>query len=218
MGTRKERVSSDINRKLRIEADKKANELGISRARFIELALESELGRFNVHKENKRLTEKARLSEEMREQDEQRYHATLQELNEKLTTAESEITELTELREDVYAQLDTEIDKVKVAEDNLKQVASHLGVPDTVAHCKQRIDELQESIEDKKKERDCFKAKAEEAESNYRVCAEKLSLLETLTWWERLWNKIPWKLGERSWNKPSRPITPTPADPDEIVE
>ena len=218
MGTRKERVSSDINRKLRIEADKKANELGISRARFIELALESELGRFNVHKENKRLTEKARLSEEMREQDEHRYHATLQELNEKLTTAESEITELTELREVVYAQLDTEIDKVKVAEDNLKQVASHLGVPDTVKHCKQRIDELQVSIEDKKKERDCFKAKAEEAESNYRVCAEKLSLLETRTWWERLLNKIPWKLGERSWNKPSRPITPTPADPDEIVE
>ena len=53
----KERVSSDIDRKLRIELDTKANELGISRAKFIEISVKSELGRFNVHKENKRLTE-----------------------------------------------------------------------------------------------------------------------------------------------------------------
>ena len=54
---RKERVSSDVDRKLRIEADAKAEELGISRAKLIEISLKSELGRFNVHKKNKRLTE-----------------------------------------------------------------------------------------------------------------------------------------------------------------
>ena len=52
----KERVSSDVDRKLRIELDAKAEELGISRAKLIEIALKSELGHFNVHKENKRLT------------------------------------------------------------------------------------------------------------------------------------------------------------------
>ena len=52
----KERVSSDIDRKLRLELDEKANGLGISRAKLIEISIESELGRFNVHKENKRLT------------------------------------------------------------------------------------------------------------------------------------------------------------------
>ena len=52
----KERVSSDIDRKLRLEADAKAAALGISRAKLIEIALKSELGHFNVHKENKRLT------------------------------------------------------------------------------------------------------------------------------------------------------------------
>ena len=52
----KERVSSDVDRKLRIEVDEKAAELGISRAKLIEIALKSELGHFNVHKENKRLT------------------------------------------------------------------------------------------------------------------------------------------------------------------
>ena len=60
----KERVSSDIDRKLRIEADKKANGLGISRAKLIEIALKSELGLFNVHKENKRLTERVKTSEQ----------------------------------------------------------------------------------------------------------------------------------------------------------
>ena len=95
---RKERVSSDVDRKLRIEADAKAEELGISRAKLIEIALKSELGHFNVHKENKRLTA----------------------------------------------------------------------------------------------ERNRFKAQAEEAESNFNVCSEKLTLLLTRNWWERLWNTLPW--------------------------
>ena len=52
----KERVSSDIDRKLRIELDAKATVLGISRAKLIEIALKNTLEHFNVHKENKRLT------------------------------------------------------------------------------------------------------------------------------------------------------------------
>ena len=94
----KERVSSDVDRKLRIEADAKAEELGISRAKLIEISLKSELGHFNVHKENKRLTA----------------------------------------------------------------------------------------------ERNRFKAQAEEAQSNYNACSEKLTFLLTRNWWERLWNTLPW--------------------------
>ena len=111
----KERVSSDIDRKLRLEADAKAAALGISRAKLIEIALKSTLEHFNVHKENKRLTA----------------------------------------------------------------------------------------------ERNRFKAQAEEAESNFETCSTKLTLLLTRNWWERLWNVLPW-VNERLWNKPSRPITPTP--------
>ena len=125
----KERVSSDIDRKLRLEADAKAEELGISRAKLIEIALKSELGHFNVHKENKRLTE-ARA------------------------TADAE-------------------------------------------------------TEEARKQRDTFKTKYEDAESNYRVCSTKLTLLLTRNWWERLWNVLPW-VNERLWDTPSRPITPTP--------
>ena len=126
---RKERVSSDVDRKLRIELDAKAEELGISRAKLIEIALKSELGHFNVHKENKRLTE-ARA------------------------TAEAE-------------------------------------------------------TEEARKQRDTFKTKYEDAESNHRVCSTKLTLLLTRNWWERLWNTLPW-VNERLWDTPSRPITPTP--------
>ena len=126
---RKERVSSDVDRKLRIELDAKAEELGISRAKLIEISLESELGHFNVHKENKRLTE-ARIKAE-------------------------------------------------------------------------------EETEEARKQRDTFKAKFEEAESNHRVCSTKLTLLLTRNWWERLWNVLPW-VNERLWDTPSRPITPTP--------
>ena len=53
---KKERVSTDIERKLRLDLDAKANELEISRAKLIEICIKSELGRFNVHKENKYLT------------------------------------------------------------------------------------------------------------------------------------------------------------------
>ena len=126
---RKERVSSDVDRKLRIELDAKAEELGISRAKLIEISLKSELGHFNVHKENKRLTE-ARA------------------------TADAE-------------------------------------------------------TEEARKQRDTFKTKYEDAESNYRVCSTKLTLLLTRNWWERLWNVLPW-VNERLWDTPSRPITPTP--------
>ena len=126
---RKERVSSDVDRKLRIELDAKAEELGISRAKLIEIALKSELGHFNVHKENKRLTE-ARA------------------------TADAE-------------------------------------------------------TEEARKQRDTFKTKYEDAESNHRVCSTKLTLLLTRNWWERLWNVLPW-VNERLWDTPSRPITPTP--------
>ena len=108
----KERVSSDIDRKLRIELDAKAAALNISRAKLVEIALKSTLEHFNVHKENKRLTEARAQAEEEREE--------------------------------------------------------------------------------ARRQRDTFKAKFEEAESNYRTCSTKLTLLLTRSWWERLWNVLPW--------------------------
>ena len=108
----KERVSSDVDRKLRLEADARAGELGISRAKLIEISLKSELGHFNVHKENKRLTEARAKAEE--------------------------------------------------------------------------------ETEEARKQRDTFKTKFEESESNYRVCREKITLLFNRNWWERLRDIVPW--------------------------
>ena len=108
----KERVSSDIDRKLRLELDAKAEQLDISRAELIKVAVESELGHFNVHKENKRLTEARAKAEQ--------------------------------------------------------------------------------ETEEARKQRDTFKTKFEESESNYRVCREKITLLFNRNWWERLRDIVPW--------------------------
>ena len=202
----KERISSDIDRQLRMATDAKANALGISRAKLIEIALKSELGKFNVHKENKRLTEARTRAEE-----------ETAELRQQLTTAESdhkdmlcrlerEKTQLTAQRDEFEKLLHAETDAYNkcyeraeslkkeraTAQENLKQVASHLGVPDTAEHCTQRIDELQASIENRKKERDTFKAKFEKVSEACSTCSEKLRLLQNRNWWDRLWNKIPW--------------------------
>ena len=126
----KERVSSDVDRKLRIELDAKAEELGISRAKLIEIALKSRTRTFQ------------------RPQGKQTAHRSTR------NKADAE-------------------------------------------------------TEEARKQRDTFKTKYEDAESNYRVCSTKLTLLLTRNWWERLWNTLPW-VNERLWDTPSRPITPTP--------
>lgn len=216
----KERISSDIDKNLRIATDAKANALGISRAKLIEISLKSELGRFNVHKENKRLTEAKNNAEQETEALRQQLTTAEAEHKDTCNRLEREKTERTEQRDefekllhaetDVCNRYDEQVKSLKKerakATENLKQIASHLGVPDTVEHCKQRIDELEESIEDKKRERNHFKAAAEEARTQrdtfkekfqeahtkYLTCSEKLTQLMTRTWWERFWNVLPW--------------------------
>lgn len=206
---KKVRISCDVNLKLRKRLDARSKENGISRAQFIEIAVENHVEGFNVHKENKRLTEARRKAEQ-----------EINTLHQKITTLEKQVTEqkdtcnrlerektqLTEQRDEFEKQLHAETDAYNKCyeraeslkkerntfRENLKQIASHLGVPDTVEHCKQRIDELQASIENKKRERNRFKAQLEEAQSKLNVCDEKLTRLVERNWWERLWNTLPW--------------------------
>ena len=185
---RRKRIYSDMDIHLIAEADEKAKKLGISRAKLIEISLKSELGRFNVHKENKRLTEQAA--------EHQTTYDRLEREKTELTEQRDEFEKLLHEETDVCNRYDEQVKSLKKERDtsnaNLKQIASHLGVPDTVKHCKQRIDELQASIEDKKRERNHFKAQAEEAQSKLNVCDTKLTLLLTRSWWQRLWNILPW--------------------------
>ena len=203
---KKERISSDVDRKLRLDLDAKANKLGISRAKFIEIALKSELGRFNVHKENKRLTEAHAQAEQDILAEEQRA-AELKAQRDRLASEKEQLT--------------------VTHTDRIKAIASTLGVPDTIGHIKQRIAELNEKCEQferektelteqrdeferllhaetdvcnkydaqvksLKNERNRFKAQAEEVKSKFNTCSEKLTLLLTRNWWDRLWNKLPW--------------------------
>lgn len=194
---RRKRVYSDIDKDLCVEAEAQAKKLGISRAKLIEIALKSELGCFNVYKENKRLTEAKNKAEQETEALRQQLTTAEAEHKDTCDRLEREKSELTEQRDEfeklLHELLHAEMDEVKDAQESLKQIASHLGgSPDTVEHYKQRIDELQESIQDKKRERNHFKAQAEEAQSKLKVCDTKLTLLLTRSWWERLWNTMPW--------------------------
>ena len=54
---KKVRISCDVTLKVRQHLDAQAKENGISRAKFIETAVQDKIEGFNVHKENKRLTE-----------------------------------------------------------------------------------------------------------------------------------------------------------------
>ena len=220
MGTPKKRVSSDIDKNLVTALDAKREKLGISRSKFIEIALNSELGRFNVHKENKRLTRRIETAEqdiaELQHQldtakekldyaDEllERKHKNLQELEREKRELTEQAETLKQERATAEAKYEKECkDRQKLSEtytEQIKGIATTLGVPPTPMHIKQRIGELEQqvndleaSVENREKERDTFKAKFETADANYRTCNEKLNLLLTRNWWERLWNILPW--------------------------
>ena len=196
---KKVRISCDVNWKLCQQINVQAKENGISKAKFIEIAVENQVEGFNVHKENKRLTEaKARL--------------------------EGQVSELTDACDDLVSQKNQ---RTVQHTEQIKAIASALGVPNTIDHIKQRIDELHTDrdrreqgktqlteqrdafekqlhaetdaynkcyarAESLKTERNRFKAHAEDAESKLDTCSEKLTRLLTRNWWARLWNTLPW--------------------------
>ena len=196
---KKVKISCDVNWKLCQQINVQAKENGISKAKFIEIAVENQVEGFNVHKENKRLTEaKARL--------------------------EGQVSELTDACDELVSQKNQ---RTVQHTEQIKAIASGLGVPNTIDHIQQRIDELHtdqdrreqektqlteqrdafekqlhaetdaynkcyERAESLKTERNRFKAHAEDAESKLDTCSEKLTRLLTRNWWERLWNTLPW--------------------------
>lgn len=203
---KKVRISCDVALKVRQHLDARAKENGISRAKFIETAVEDKIEGFNVHKENKRLTQA---------------HAQAER---DIFAEEQRAAKLKDERDD----LASEKEQLAVKHiDRIKEIASALGVPDTIGHIKQRIAELNEKCEllkrektertkqrdeferllhaetdaynkcyeraeSLKNERNRFKAQAEEVKSKFDTCEEKLTRLLTRNWWDRLWNKLPW--------------------------
>ena len=91
----------------------------------------------------------------------------------------------------------TDLNKLDIRED-LKQVASKLGVPNTVEHCQQRIQEIEENCEnasaerdDARQQRDHFKAKFEEAQEELTAAGTKIEALEKRGLFARIFNRPP---------------------------
>lgn len=169
---RRKRIYSDMDIHLIAEADEKAKKLGISRAKLIEIALKSELGLFNVHKENKRLTERVKTSEQ-----------DIAELQHELTTAEAEHKDTCDRLEREKTTLRDELKAEKVESDQRWSENQKLSG---------QRDVFEERAESLKQERNRFKAQAEEAKTKLDTCSEKLTLLLERNWWQRLWNISPW--------------------------
>ena len=96
--------------------------------------------------------------------------------------------------------------------EELKQVASRLGVPDTASHCIQRINEIEQELQTTqdtlsivegdrdviteqrdvyKVERDTFKAKYEVSEADMRVVKAKLAAYQQQGLLERVLGRLP---------------------------
>ena len=166
---KKVRISCDVNLKLRKHVDTQAKEDGISRAQFIADAVQEKVEGVNVHKENKRLTEARRKAElEINALQEKNVRLEQQVANQQETCERlgREKAELTEQRDEFERHLHAE--------------------KDAYNKCYERAESL-------KKERNRFKAQAEETQSKFETCEEKLTLLLARNWWERLWNTLPWK-------------------------
>lgn len=121
----KQALKTSVEPKTAATVKARAAELGLSVSALIALAVETELGNFNVHKENKR------LQEACREKDGQ-----LAEAQEKVRALEWKLSETKTNLEATQRE----------ADENIKQIAVKLGVPDTVQHCRRRIDGLHKDV------------------------------------------------------------------------
>lgn len=112
-------------------------------------------------------------------------------LTRELEESKEELTKLKESTDatiaDLNRRLNKESESLKSVRDALSQIVSYLGAPntvDTVDHCKQRIDELEQKILT--------------ANSNASDQSSKVIMLLDRNWFQRLFNLIPWRDEEPS--------------------
>ena len=117
---KKPRLYTSVDPELKAEAVAKSEELKMSSSEFLEMCLRDGLGRFNVYQENKKL--KAQLGEKA---------DACERLSQERDNWRCERDKQLDMRQQLAAEYT----------ERIKQIATALGVPNTVLHIKQRIDE-----------------------------------------------------------------------------
>jgi chromosome segregation ATPase len=128
-----------------------------------------------------------------------------------------ELKQIAQLKRDLEG-VKAERDAIKLQrESELKSIAVKLGVPDTPHHIRQRIAELDANILEKAEALGKALGKIgvmEDHRNNYKAdrddLKKQLTAYQTQGFFGRLLGLVPKAKYDRLWDKPSRPITPSP--------
>ena len=174
------RISADIPVSLSEKIDAALKALHIkSRSALIEVSCRAFLEDANLHEKIKGLETQLKLARaevktvtrgrETARNERDAARAELADMKSQCDPLRSEINMLAkhfECAENGYAIL-------YEVKEQLKQIAGELGVPDTVAHIRQRIGELDASIESLESQRDDFEEKLHAETDAYNKCYER---------------------------------------------
>ena len=166
----KERISSNVDRKLAVATKERAAELGVSVSAFIEMVVQAALGQFNIYQENKQLRCARRQAEK------------------RAADLKTECNELS--RKVTYIRSERDLIK-KEREHQLRQIADKLGL-EQHACPSQDFRTIDAKIEMLCRSHDIFKASSEEKASELEVCESRIEVLLNRGWWQRLRNVVPW--------------------------
>ena len=192
----KQRISSNVSGEIATQIKGAAKKAGLSVSAFIEKAVEGLLGRSCL------LVENSRLSKELEQKDD-----CINELNLEKGRLSRQIT-----------GIKSECDVIKAQRQRqLCWFAKALGVEYTIEIKKPLDDEylaklcdaIHAKIEVLTESHDIYKAASEEKTEQLEASEAKVKALLGRGWWARLWNRVPWASEKRTWDTPSRPITPT---------
>ena len=217
----KERISSNVSNELATQVKDTAQKAGLSVSAFIEKAVEGLLGRSCILVENSQLSvescqkddcinelnlerqklkEVLRIAQQKASQDATEFKAECDRLSRQITGIQSERDVIKRKHQNELCRLANTIGVEHKIETDTPADIEHLSYLYEAVHAK--IEVLTES-------HDIFKAASEEKTEQLEACEAKVKALLKRGWWARLWNHVPWASEKRTWNKPSRPITPT---------
>ena len=167
------RISADVPLLLAEQIDAALKALRIkSRSALIEVSCEAFLEDANLHEKIKGLETQLKLA-----------RAEVKTVTRGRAAARAELADMKSQRDPLRSEINMLAKHFECAEngyailyeakEQLKQIAGELGVPDTVAHIRQRIGELDASIESLESQRDEFEKKLHAETDAYNKCYER---------------------------------------------
>ena len=149
---KKPRLYTSVTPELKAEVAAKSEELKVSGSVFLEMCLRDGLGHFNAYQEYEQL--KTQLGEKADE---------CQRLSQERDNMQGNRDKQSDMRQQLAAEYT----------ERIKQIATALGVPNTVLHIRERIDDLHTAAERAKQEYDNMQGERDHADDSRNKFKEK---------------------------------------------